>query len=116
MATALIPLIVCGCSTPGMDAYLQKDYADAQRQFREKNDPESDFALGVMSYKGQGGVPNPAEAATWFHKAAEKGHAGLVFNNYFKSNYAGSVYFYEEGRSLFIRTNIFYRRLDACSR
>ena len=39
-------------------------------------DSDAQFELGKMLMKGEGGQPNPNQAARWFRLSAQKGHAG----------------------------------------
>ncbi len=74
-------LLLAGCAGgPGMAAYRQGDYSGAIREFRAEGDPDGDFAVGVMHYKGEGVARDAGEAAGWFRRAAENGHAGARYN------------------------------------
>ena len=59
-------------------AYDRGDYATAVRGFlvhAEQGDATAQYNLGVMYALGEGVPENDAEAATWYRKAAEQGHA-----------------------------------------
>src|SRR5262249_39738338 len=42
----------------------------------DKGDPEAQFLLGTAWAKGQGLTNNYEEAAKWYRRAADQGHAG----------------------------------------
>src|SRR5674476_755209 len=74
-------LLFTGCAEhPGLAAYRQGDYAGTLRQYRAGGDPVDAFAAGVMHYKGEGVKRDARQAAVWFRRAAEMGHAGAQYN------------------------------------
>jgi len=48
--------------------------AEAIKNVTRKNDPQELYEIGVLHMAGIGTTPDPAAAATWFRKAAKKGH------------------------------------------
>lgn len=70
----------CAGSGAGMEAYRRGEFAVAWQQFTAAGSPEADFALGTMSYKGEGRKRDPVAAAQYFLRAAEQGHAGAQYN------------------------------------
>src|SRR5512140_729798 len=56
LAGALLLLQATGCSRgqAGLAAYRRGDYAAARQAYQQEQSPEAAFALGVMSYKGEG--------------------------------------------------------------
>ena len=67
----------------GLEAYEQRDYATALREWRplaEQGDAYAQFQLGFMYAIGQGVPRDYAEAVKWYRKAAEQGFA-LAQNN-----------------------------------
>ena len=78
----------------GLEAYEQRDYAAALREWRplaEQGHAEAQFKLGVMYVYGWGVPEDYAEAVKWWRKAAEQGHA-------YAQTSVGSAY--EKGRSV----------------
>ena len=62
----------------GRDAYARADYAAALREWSaaaSAGDPEALFQLGVLYARGHGVVVNLADAAAYYERAAEEGHA-----------------------------------------
>ena len=75
LAAILLTLLIGGCGgTAGMTAYRHGDYNEALREFKSEEDPEGNFAVGVMHYKGEGGARDPDEAVAWFRRAAGQGY------------------------------------------
>ncbi|MDD2335781.1 MAG: tetratricopeptide repeat protein [Geobacteraceae bacterium] len=75
-------LILGGCAShsSGVAAYKRGEYSKALKECRANRTPEGDFALGLMYYKGEGVKRDPKEAATYFRRSAEQGHAGAQYN------------------------------------
>jgi TPR repeat protein len=66
---------------PGLDAYSHKDYAAALAQFKAiEKEPCAEYALGVMSEKGNGVPQDYKEAIRWYRMAADQGYALAQFN------------------------------------
>ena len=81
LAGILLTMLLGACGgTAEMAAYRHGDYDEALREFKDEGDPEGNFALGVMHYKGEGVARDPDEAVAWFHRAADNGHAGAQYN------------------------------------
>jgi TPR repeat protein len=62
----------------GEDAYYRGDYATAFRELTplaESGDVFSEYILGLMYVKGEGGPQDFKQAEYWFFLAAEQGHA-----------------------------------------
>jgi hypothetical protein len=67
----------------GLDAYKKKDYATALHVWQplaQEGHTLAQFFLGFMYAEGEGVTKNEAEAASWYRKAAAKGHAGAQNN------------------------------------
>src|SRR5258708_6387990 len=74
----------------GLDAYREKNYAEAMRWYRtaaDKGLAKAQYNIGVLYTSGLG-VPNDyAEAARWYRKAADQGFApaqyylGVLYEN-----------------------------------
>ena len=47
---------------------------------RQRRDVEPQYNLGNMYYRGEGVPQNDKEAANWYRKAANQGHAGAQLN------------------------------------
>jgi len=66
------------------DLAIKGDYTHAVvicRKAAETGDPSAQHTLGVMYYRGRGGVAQDhAEAMKWLRKAAEQGLAGAQTN------------------------------------
>ncbi len=63
--------------------YDHGDFALARRLFQtiaEGESPPSQYFMGVMCAKGEGGPRDDVQAAGWFRKAADKGVAEAQFN------------------------------------
>ncbi len=63
--------------------YDNGNFALARRLFQtiaEGDSPSSQYFMGVMCAKGQGGPRDDVQAAGWFRKAADKGFAQAQFN------------------------------------
>ena len=64
----------------GMEAYRQSDYQTALREFKSVDtDVKALYMIGVIYEKGQGVEINNAEAAGWYRKAADQGHAAAQY-------------------------------------
>jgi uncharacterized protein len=59
----------------GQEAYRNKDYATALREFQRDESPRSWYMIGMMHENGEGFEKSPKEAADWYLKAAEAGLA-----------------------------------------
>lgn len=57
------------------EAYLLKDYTKAMQEYMKNDDPRSFYQIGYMYDHGEGVAQDGKEAAVWYRKAAEKGHA-----------------------------------------
>lgn len=77
---AVSMLYGCAGKDEGLAAYKRGDFAAALREYRAEDGPSADFAMGVMYYKGEGVKRDPAMAAMFFRRAAERGHAGAQYN------------------------------------
>ena len=62
-----------------LDSLAQSEY-DNLRSKSESGDAEAQYQLGKTYYDGRGVARDVAEAARWFKKAAEQGHAGAQTN------------------------------------
>ncbi|THJ21482.1 MAG: sel1 repeat family protein [Nitrospira sp. CG24E] len=65
----------CATKKPG----AHQHYAELFNQYcklAERGDASGQFELGMMFLYGQGVPQSEQEAAVWFRKAAEQGHAG----------------------------------------
>ena len=76
----VLGLSACGGSqtVDAPTAYARGEYAEAQRQWRNKaesGDPEAQYALGYMYRNGQGVPANSVEAFKWYQRAANQGLA-----------------------------------------
>ena len=45
------------------------------RKSAEQGDPQAEFNMGLMYYKGEGVLQNYETATVWFKKAAQQGHS-----------------------------------------
>lgn len=80
-------LCVCCFNVPaqaayfdGMEAYRQNDYQTALREFRTvEDDVKALYMIGIIFEKGQGVAVDNSEAASWYRKAADKGHAAAQY-------------------------------------
>jgi TPR repeat protein len=62
----------------GREAYARADYAAALKEWSRAGsagDPEALYQLGLLYARGQGVLPNLADAAVCYRRAAEQGHA-----------------------------------------
>jgi uncharacterized protein len=82
MSFLLAPLCLGGCvsDSSGVAAYKRGEYSTALKEFDANQSPEGDFALGLMFYKGKGVKCDYKEAASYFRRSAEQGHAGAQYN------------------------------------
>jgi len=93
-------VLTCGYVEAGLvegrEAYERGDYATALREFlplaREGN-VWAQFYVGAMYDNDQGVPQDYAEAARWYRRAAEQGHADAQFN------LAVIYYFYFQGQA-----------------
>ncbi|MGD2082923.1 MAG: hypothetical protein PVF91_08160 [Chromatiales bacterium] len=72
-----------GALDEGLEAYVRGDYERAAPLIRaaaEQGDPEGQFALGTLYFKGQGVPRDPAESFRWYLQAAGQGHPSAQFN------------------------------------
>jgi TPR repeat protein len=72
----------CGDSAAGMEAFKNKDYQRAFREWRaaaEAGQAEAQFDLGVLYAQGRGVQRDLTEAARWYRKAADQGNATAQF-------------------------------------
>lgn len=65
----------------GMSAYQKSDYKVALREFKAAGDNNirAIYMIGIMYEKGEGVPADPAEAAQWYRKAADKGDAAAQY-------------------------------------
>jgi TPR repeat protein len=71
-STAVSPLLAAN------QAYEQKDYVSAMRQYvaaAQAGDPEAQYQVGYMYQVGQGVGADPVTALQWYHKSAEQNFA-----------------------------------------
>jgi hypothetical protein len=62
----------------GREAYERNDYAAALKEWSAAaaiGDPDASYWLGLLYARGHGVVANLADAAAWYRRAAEQGHA-----------------------------------------
>ncbi len=60
------------------DAYERQDYAAAFKEWSAAaamGDPDASYHLGLLYARGHGVLANLADAAGWYRRAAEEGHA-----------------------------------------
>lgn len=64
-----------------MEAYQKNDYKVALREFKAEGDKniKAVYMIGIMFEKGEGMPADPAEAAQWYRKAADKGDAAAQY-------------------------------------
>ena len=73
---------VWGDTAAGMQAFRNKDYQTAYREWKAAADAgqaEAEFDLGVLYAQGLGVGRDLNEAANWYRKAAEQGNAAAEF-------------------------------------
>jgi TPR repeat protein len=75
-----LPFGGCATESAGLAAYRRGDYGAAMNEFQRNKTPGSDFALGVMYCKGEGGEQDTAKGASHFRRAADGGHAEALYN------------------------------------
>ena len=74
-------------SQAGLDAYNADRYTTAMQEWKAviatppgavspATYAETNYAIGMLYWMGQGVPEDPTEASKWMHKAAELGHAG----------------------------------------
>lgn len=67
----------------GLTAYERGNYAAALREFRplaDKGSPLAQYQMGLMYENGWGVERDYAQAANWYQKAANRGHARAKLN------------------------------------
>jgi uncharacterized protein len=67
----------------GLEAYKKGDYVTAAKEWRplaDAGDPIAQYNLGLLYVDGHGVPQSSAEAAKWFHRAAEQDY-GLAQHN-----------------------------------
>ena len=67
----------------GLAAYYRLDYAAALAEWQplaEQGDPQAQYQIGILHYRGDGVVQDYRQAAKWFRRAAERGDADAQFN------------------------------------
>lgn len=92
MKQLIFALVLCVCCLDGyrsqarasyfdgMEAYRKSDYQTALREFKAvDDDAKALYMIGIVYEKGQGVSVDHAEAAGWYRKAAEKGHAAAQY-------------------------------------
>lgn len=92
MKKSVFAVLLCGCSLAfvcppvqasyfdGMEAYRKNDYQNAMREFKAvEEDAKALYMIGVMYERGAGVAASPAEAASWFRRAADKGNASAQY-------------------------------------
>jgi uncharacterized protein len=77
---AALMIVGCASDSSGVAAYKKGEYSTALKKLRAERTPEGNFALGLMYYKGKGVERDPKEAACYFRRSAEQGHAGAQYN------------------------------------
>jgi uncharacterized protein len=77
---AAVLLVGCAERSSGFAAYKRGDYPTALREFQAEGSPDGNFAIGLLYYKGEGVKRDMREAASFFRKAADHGHAGARNN------------------------------------
>jgi len=63
---------------PGAAAYERQDYGTAVKEWSAAaaaGNPEACYRLGLLYARGHGFLANLADAAAWYRRAAEQGHA-----------------------------------------
>jgi uncharacterized protein len=72
----------CGDTAAGMEAFRNKNYQKAFREWKASADAgqaEAQFDLGLLYAQGLGVARDLTEAAKWYRKAAEQGNAEAEF-------------------------------------
>ena len=67
----------------GLAAFYRFDYRTALAEWRplaEAGDPDAQYQLGIMYYRGEGVVQDYREAAAWYRSAAEQGDTEAQLN------------------------------------
>jgi len=92
MVAAGVLLLVAGCTTMNTQDTSESKYPQLEsvRTQALRGDPNDQFILAGMYERGQGAPQSYAEAAKWYHMAAEQGHAAAQF-------YLGAMYGSERG-------------------
>ena len=65
--------------TAGMNAYRNKDYARAMKEFKAAGSKDANYNLGVMYFKGEGVKADRLQGLEYFKKAAGQGHMNAQF-------------------------------------
>ncbi len=100
---AVLILLLGAQAQPGFEdgllAYHRGDHRVAMEIWRplaEQGHASAQFSLGLLYDRGEGVLPNPKQAAKWYHKAADQGdpdaqlNLGLMYaqGDGLKKNYA----------------------------
>ncbi len=100
---AVLILLLGAQAQPGFEdgllAYHRGDHQVAieiWRPLAEQGHASAQYHLGLLYYRGEGVLPNPKQAATWYRKAADQGdpdaqlNLGLMYahGDGLKKNYA----------------------------
>lgn len=67
----------------GLAAFYRFDYSTALKEWRplaEAGDPDAQYQLGIMYYRGEGVMQDYREAAAWYQGAAEQGDTEAQLN------------------------------------
>lgn len=67
----------------GLAAFYRFDYNTALKEWRplaEAGDPDAQYQLGIMYYRGEGVMQDYREAADWYQGAAEQGDTEAQLN------------------------------------
>lgn len=67
----------------GLAAFYQLDYETALREWRplaEQGDPNAQYQLGLMHFRGEGVPQDYRKALTWYRRAADQGDADAQLN------------------------------------
>ncbi len=100
---AVLVLLLGAQAQPGFEdgllAYHRGDHRVAMEVWRplaEQGHASAQYSLVLLYYRGEGVLPNPKQAAQWYHKAADQGdpdaqlNLGLMYaqGDGLKKNYA----------------------------
>ena len=84
---AVLILLLGAQAQPGFEdgllAYHRGDHRVAMEIWRplaEQGHASAQYSLGLLYYRGEGVLPNPKQAAKWYHKAADQGDPDAQFN------------------------------------
>jgi len=92
------------CTSMAVKAFGGQDDADAVRRHRraaEQGDAYSQFKLGLLYFRGEGGVQQDyAEAVKWYRKAAEQGNidAQMALAGMYDQGYGVPQYYTEAAK------------------